>query len=285
MSTKITHGFIAAPGTSPLDLARRLRTALDPIRDRLDSRLLAGLAVAAIDSQLLAGEAVAKGALVDAMLKWEGKQAELGENDRRRDPHRFEAAIGEDPETGLLHVLAFTDREEYLAALTQDTLLTSYPYWNNTDKPDDVTDQEWSERAEAWNRAWPEGTAPAESMLMVTHRVRENPGMLRLMTDRSQLVLDEAPSRAQRARRRIVARVAADRIRGVKTDSIAETRTTVGRLLEQAATIGESLASVLPEFTWELALEGSPADPRIPEVLAAEAAALAELEGTLSAEE
>jgi hypothetical protein len=44
MSTTIRNGYRLAPGTSPFEFARRVRDIIDPIRDRADAEMLAGLA-------------------------------------------------------------------------------------------------------------------------------------------------------------------------------------------------------------------------------------------------
>lgn len=279
MSTKIHHGLIADPGLGPFEVARRLRTALDPVRDLLDARRLAEQAATAADARLIAGEPVPENLILDAALGWDQKQAALPEGDRRRDPHRFEATLGEDPETGRLHILPFTEREEYLEATAQIAGIHAFPYWGNADAPADVAGDEWAARGRAWDRVWPGPGPAAETMLTFTHRVPENPGMLMLVTRRSPLVIERAPSPLVRARRRIVARVLADRVKGSPAQpGISAVRAAGARLVRHADAIGEALAELLPEFTW------GPADPRMPEVLAAEAAALAEHEQEAAAQ-
>lgn len=39
----------------------------------------------------------------------------------------------------------------------------SYGYWNNTDRPDDVTPREWNDRKKAWDKAFEKTSVPAEA--------------------------------------------------------------------------------------------------------------------------
>ena len=55
------------------------------------------------------------------------------------------------PETGR-YALACPWGEEHLLADIPDCA-TSYAYWNNTDRPDDVSSQEWTRRRKAWQIA------------------------------------------------------------------------------------------------------------------------------------
>lgn len=52
---------------------------------------------------------------------------------------------------------------DYLAALDSIEGVEEYGYWNNTDPLDTVTDEEWQERGEAWDRVLPGAGIPLEN--------------------------------------------------------------------------------------------------------------------------
>jgi hypothetical protein len=60
--------------------------------------------------------------------------------------------------------LIITEDERFLDVLINtpwfrdSSKLEHYPYWNNTDKPDDVTEPEWEQRKFEWNTAFENGT-------------------------------------------------------------------------------------------------------------------------------
>lgn len=51
-------------------------------------------------------------------------------------------------------VLVFSERGggDYRRALLEAGVVYEYGYWNNTDQPDEVTDQQWREREKAWDK-------------------------------------------------------------------------------------------------------------------------------------
>jgi hypothetical protein len=50
------------------------------------------------------------------------------------------------------YALLFTEQEDYIAAWNDIPAVQPWPYWNNTDRPDDVTEDEWEHRREVWGR-------------------------------------------------------------------------------------------------------------------------------------
>lgn len=50
-------------------------------------------------------------------------------------------------------VIVYTEQEAYREVWASMPETESYPYWDNTDRPDGVTASEWRRRARAWDRA------------------------------------------------------------------------------------------------------------------------------------
>ncbi|MPV50091.1 hypothetical protein GCG21_08740 [Pseudactinotalea sp. HY160] len=208
MSTKIYNGHRIATDDI-FAFTDRLRAVLDPVRDRLDARLIADKMTTAIDNQLFglpaedsdnaasrASEAAiiahhrripvaveAQAALMGHMfdqskLRHEGKTGGID-----YDPNRFELTIGRlpetgdrqtsDSETGDLLAITYCERDELTAAFRALDGVSEYSYWNNADEPDDVTAEEWDARRDAWHRVLGDDT-PAQRMLSFT--LRSDPG-------------------------------------------------------------------------------------------------------------
>lgn len=55
----------------------------------------------------------------------------------------------------------YTERPEYREAFLGATGATDFHYQNQSDRPDDVTDEQWEERRETWGRVMPGFEAPA----------------------------------------------------------------------------------------------------------------------------
>lgn len=47
--------------------------------------------------------------------------------------------------------------------------IKDYEYWNNTDKPDEISDREWNRRGRDWDKALPGLGVPAESGIVVSN--------------------------------------------------------------------------------------------------------------------
>lgn len=210
MSTKLHHGYRLAEGVDPFDFLATVRAHIDPVRDRADARVLAERAVAIVDKAAVhgltthAGDNLAdlmKTPLASAYLAWEDEQAKLRETDRRHDPNRVELSFGRDPLTGRYGVLLFADEATLIAAFEAMPEVEAYGYWNNTDRPDEVTEAEWDERRAFWDRVLPGYQPPAEVMLSWSLRGTYNPGVMMLASKRSPLILEEMPDLDRRARR------------------------------------------------------------------------------------
>lgn len=70
--------------------------------------------------------------------------------------------------------LIFTEQQALQDLWMQQPGVTPYPYWDHTDRPDDVSEEEWEARAARWEQALPSGV-PALSGL--TRTVVEVPSL------------------------------------------------------------------------------------------------------------
>lgn len=61
-------------------------------------------------------------------------------------------------------MLIFSDlKDEYIDVLKSNAIVMDYGYWNNSDKPDDVSSVEWKNRRKAWDKL----SVPATDGLML----------------------------------------------------------------------------------------------------------------------
>lgn len=202
MSTKIHNGYRLAAGTNLFDFTRRVRALIDPIRDDLDAALLAKLLTNAVDTCWLKGQTVPPVLSVMTFSRWEDSQAKLKDENREKDPNRFEMCLGEDPATGRILVRLYTDQQVMVDTFEAMNEVESYSYWNNADEPEGTTPEQWDERRAAWDRVMPAYTAPAESMLTFTLRSGSNPRTMMLCAvdgGENDPVLTRVPGRAERA--------------------------------------------------------------------------------------
>jgi hypothetical protein len=161
------HGYRLAEGTDLFEFCAEVRTKLNPVRDDLDMRMLTTSAVRIYDAQTFVATSPQRD-----MSAWSSAYYEFAERQRKEDPsrrfhdpHRFEFSVAPDPLTGRLHVLIYCDRKDLRVAFEGLDAVSEYGYWDNTDKLEGVTDQEWSEREAAWDRIKPAFEPDTNAML------------------------------------------------------------------------------------------------------------------------
>ncbi|MEH0110738.1 hypothetical protein V6N00_13590 [Tersicoccus sp. MR15.9] len=204
MSTTIRNGYRLAQGADPFAIIPIVREALDPIRDQLDATMFAELVITTIDDADLRGEDRHVRPLVDTFTEWRKAQKGLDHLDRERDPNSVGLSFGRDPATGRIHALLSSDQREYTEPFEALPGVEPYPYWNDTDRPDDVTRAEWGQRREAWDRVLPGIGVPADTMLTFRLRPEIDGGLFSAISLRGgeeSLILRSVPTRRQRARR------------------------------------------------------------------------------------
>lgn len=161
MSRVIDHGYRLAPGLDPFDLVERVRAEMDPRRTMADARHLVTEAVDLLDRARW-GLGQVDSPLADAIAKTVREARVLRRTERRNEWRRFGLRLLRDPQEGRLFALADYEETVYgerpLATIHG---LEHWPYWDNTDRPDTIHEQEWSTRRDTWERVLPWDHAPA----------------------------------------------------------------------------------------------------------------------------
>jgi hypothetical protein len=79
----------------------------------------------------------------------------MGKMERRHDPNGFGIQIGFDAVTSS-HVLLVLTENHYLREVFDDMdEIEEYGYWNDTNGPDDICEEDWQARKELWDRIIP----------------------------------------------------------------------------------------------------------------------------------
>jgi hypothetical protein len=176
MSTKIYTGYRF--DGNPLTLPSLTRAAVEPVfhdmyltRFTLLSALFAQRALTpdVAPSEVFSGDLLGyqpdlpdTNAVTPFDVKWQVHQF-LNEKHhevlktRRRNPAwdlEFEIGVVGHPEVEGALVVVYTEHQrKYLPAWEAVDGVRPWPYWDNTDQPDDVTDAEWDERGRIWGEA------------------------------------------------------------------------------------------------------------------------------------
>lgn len=78
----------------------------------------------------------------------------------------YDVQIMRGPEDNTIVFKVFSECRDYTKALETQDWCSDFSYWNNTDKDDDVTEEEWERRKKYWD-AMPY-TPPSESAVGFT---------------------------------------------------------------------------------------------------------------------
>lgn len=156
----VPHGYRLASGITPAAFLARLTKVMNPVRDRLDAADFIERAIDSIDQADVALRPRPAAPMDDAFRGWTAEQAGMNRHLVWFDPHSLDVRIGSDPVTGRHHIIAATDRLDYIEALEAMPEVEKYGYQAIIESlPEGITDEEWQERSEAWTRLLPRGRA------------------------------------------------------------------------------------------------------------------------------
>lgn len=200
MSTKLHSGYRLAAGTDPFAFIKSARAALDPVRDQLDARLVAQMVTTKIDAAALAGDLTQRRHPADVVLDWAREQKKLPDTSYEKDPNRLEVAFGLDAVTNRYGAYLYCETAELTAAFEALPEVEEYGYWNNTDQPAGVTDEEWAERRRFWDHVMPDDGVPVNTMLSWSLRPSADLGAMWMASRKSPAIVEQVPTREERAR-------------------------------------------------------------------------------------
>lgn len=181
MSTKIDHGYrlTARPGEA-LNLfafTRDLRDVLRPLWERAQLTALAEIATTYLDrtehptpamparqgepasEESVDGKVSAKTTmpLSEALREVTAAAKSIRTTGQRNPDLDFQCEVtfladpNHDP-AHILYVLLFTERDDYTRAFEAMPQVSEYAYWNHSDRPEHLTDEQWEERRITWDR-------------------------------------------------------------------------------------------------------------------------------------
>jgi len=175
MSTKIYDGCRLVEGVDVLDFTDKLRSVFLPIYDHVVTQWTVLFAAALIAQNRSHGREIPKSPL------WEGfHEFETTERLNQFRLTEFQVAFARDPLTRRVHARPYMDADHYRAAWYTLPEVEPYPYWNNTDLPDDVSEDEWEKRSRAWDRVFGDDPVSERALcftLVELHKDSPRPGL------------------------------------------------------------------------------------------------------------
>lgn len=171
MSTKIHNGFLFAFShgfgyQGALEDLQKLRDELKPVVDELYGATLLELAVGYIDGQHKGQDLPTGSPVSRAHRELRNRQKEI-KTTGYRDPmvdFGFEVSLlplKQGKHSSFLLGIYHTEQEKFAEALKAKHWFIEYGYWNNSDRPDDVSKAEWARRKKDWDTALPGAGIPS----------------------------------------------------------------------------------------------------------------------------
>lgn len=167
MSTKIYNGYIFTDYPSLYALRLRMERLRRKVQKEISKQLLlltASKCVNLIDKIAL-GEYVGnkKSTILHEVKSEIEDRYKKIEEKRMRDPdYDFYFTLQILPIRGKILAMAFCERK-ILEKLDGISWLKPYPYWNSTEKPDNISDKEWEQRRIDWDKALGENSIPSQN--------------------------------------------------------------------------------------------------------------------------
>jgi hypothetical protein len=167
MSTKIYNGFkFADPDLSVIhshimDWRKELRS----LHQRAANAFVAEIAINIFDSERMRpGSQAGKTPLMDAITMLWDRQSELRKTQRRDPLVDFEFTISLMPFEGQVYGIVYTEQREWQSLWMGKPFILDFAYWDNTDPPEELPDDEWEERGRVWGEIFDDAIMSAPSM-------------------------------------------------------------------------------------------------------------------------
>ena len=151
MSTKIYDGirFREADLAALHAAMMALRPGIRAVQAEMENKLIANLATSAIDDAA-AKSTNAEAPAFNAWTEVEERRRKIKTTGRRDPAVDFDLSLMVLPFEGKIYGLVFTDCKDVEEFVMAAPWIEPWPYWDNTDADESVTDEEWTERGKTW---------------------------------------------------------------------------------------------------------------------------------------
>lgn len=279
MSTKLYDGLrLVDPDADLMAVVPQVAQAIRPVFHRLRLQIVAEQFASVVDAGRPEGVKDNSMVFFTAQEKWLEHQRAYGSHHTLNDPLRFSIVFGR-AASGDLLAYPYAARGAYKDALMETGLFAEYGYWDNTDHPDELTDEEWDAVRDAWcSLESPEGTFGDLPMWQLSNSLEETFTTGLLLDDIPEGALDELVPARKRLRSLMAKALSGDRLkRAVKNGYSPEGVLNASTMHEDWSTAGVALKAVpdddpmlpppLPPLTASWADVGPPVVPDASRVL------------------
>jgi hypothetical protein len=167
MSTKIYGGFkFANPDLTVIhSQLMDWRNELRPLHQQAANAFVAEIAIHMFDTaRMRPGSHTGETPLMEAISALWDRQAKVTKIHLRDPLVDFEFAVSLMPFEGQVYGIAYTEQREWHSLWMAKPFIVDFAYWDNTDPPEDLPDEEWQERDRAWDSIFKSAIMSAPSM-------------------------------------------------------------------------------------------------------------------------
>lgn len=147
MSTKLYNGIIIDTDKNVFQLSKDIRETCEKVFEELNleytSNLLKRVYAEYVSEKIKDDAAILEHGLYIKALE---KHKEDAKDEFNRNFLLCDVSIFSPLEDGRMLGYVFANKSEYYDAVLELDGIREFAYWNNTDQPDNVTDDEWDER-------------------------------------------------------------------------------------------------------------------------------------------
>lgn len=158
MSTKLYNGIIIDTDKNVFQLSKDIRETCEKVFEELNleytSNLLKRVYAEYVSEKIKDDAAILEHGLYIKALE---KHKEDAKDEFNRNFLLCDVSIFSPLEDGRMLGYVFANKSEYYDAVLELDGIREFAYWNNTDQPDNVTDDEWDERRTLWNNQLDKG--------------------------------------------------------------------------------------------------------------------------------
>jgi hypothetical protein len=164
MSTKIYNGFKIDTNDicEVQNILMAHHTEVKEITENKTIEFLIKSAVNGLDKDTIHKKDTNKNYLSEAGSDLLDRQREVRKTQERDPQIDFGAEIVVIPFEGKFYGIYYTEHDEFLKKLLDHPKVSEYGYWDNTDRPDEVSARDWKKREKIWDGIFEGKEVPCE---------------------------------------------------------------------------------------------------------------------------
>lgn len=165
MSWKVYSGFKVQNASFEIvaKMVDEFQEAIKPVIDEKLSKVLLRMAVDAIDAAALSGSPAPSSPFGDAVSSYLDTAEERNAKGLRFPGKDFGVSISLFPFEGAVYGMTHAEDRDLENLWKSAPNVVDFAYWDNSDPPESVSEEEWAERSRVWSAIFEKESTPAKA--------------------------------------------------------------------------------------------------------------------------